>query len=204
MTRDKTPAMEIRHIRTDSFSAWVDACALRGGEIWLLSLLGNQQAVKAIWAQLVKGEDAYLAREEHGPAETCWLAREAWGTWRFYRSRLPSGSATHGMLVPDVASFISEKQDFLLLPRLREEAPLLHYRFLNRRLDIPLHLSWAKWLWERGLDTDEIEPLDGFGISAYRCKPNPGQLQIDISRDLKRGLLSVVQKDAAPVSAEIT
>lgn len=192
MTVQETPRIEVRHIRTDSFSVWVDACALRGGEIWLLSMLGNQQTVKAIWAQLVKGENAYLAHQEHGPADTCWLAKEAWGTWRFFRSRLPSGSAVHGILVPDAASFTSEKRDFLLLPRLREEAPSLHYRYLNRRLDIPLHASWAKWLWKRGLDNEEIEPLEGFGVSAYHCRPNPSRMQADITTDLRRGLLSIV------------
>lgn len=185
------PSVEVRQIRIEGFSAWTDACVLRGGEIWLLSLLGNQQSVKAIWARLVRGENASLAHHEHWPAETCWLAREAWGTWRFYASRLPSGSATHGLLVPEAANYTTEKRDFLLVPRTKQEAPLLHYRFLNRCLDLPLHPSWTDWLWERGLDTDEIESLQGFGLSAYRCKPNPSQLKTDISRDMRRGLLVI-------------
>lgn len=182
---------EVRQIRAEGFSAWVDACAQKAGEIWLLSLLGNQQSVRAIWARLVKGEVAYLAENEHASGSQCWLAREAWGTWRFFKGRLPSGSATHGMLVPELASYAAEKRDFLLLPRNEAEASSLHYRFLNRRLDLPLHPTWAKWLWERGLDTEEAEPLEAFGVAAYRCQPNPESLREDLTAALRRGVLTV-------------
>jgi hypothetical protein len=182
---------EVRQIRAEGFSAWVDACAQSAGEIWLLSMLGNQQSVRAIWARLVKGEVAYLAENEHASGSQCWLAREAWGTWRFFKGRLPSGSATHGMLLPELASYAAEKRDFLLLPRSEAEAPSLHYRFLNRRLDLPLHPSWAGWLWERGLDTEEAEPLEAFGLLAYRCRPNPERLREDLTAALRRGILAV-------------
>ncbi len=35
-----------------------------GGQLWFLSLLGSQQAVRALWARLVKGETAYLGEDE--------------------------------------------------------------------------------------------------------------------------------------------
>ena len=183
----------LRHIRVEGFSASVDACALHGGEIWLLSLLGNQQSVKAIWARLVKGETASLAQDEHSSGTQCWLAREAWGTWRFFKGRLPSGAATHGILVPELASFTAEKRDFLLLPRGPEEASSLHYRFLNRRIDLPLHASWAGWLWQRGLDAEESEPLETFGVQAFRCRPNPERLKEDITTALRSGVLGVTE-----------
>jgi hypothetical protein len=51
-------------------------------------------------------------------------------------------------------------------PRLRSdaEAPPLHFHFLNRRLDLPLHLRWASWLWERGMRTGEIMALESWGV----------------------------------------
>src|SRR5690606_25217793 len=124
------------------------------------------------------------------PGSECWLAREAWGTWRFFRGRLPSGSVTHGILVPELASFPSEKRDFLLLPRSEGEAPALHYRFLNRRFDLPLHPTWADWLWRRALECEETEPLKSFGVIAYRCWPNPSRLQEDIVTGLMSGELA--------------
>ena len=197
------PRGEVRQIRAEGFSAWVDACAQTAGEIWLLSMLGNQQSVRAIWARLVKGEVAYLAENEHASGSQCWLAREAWGTWRFFKGRLPSGSATHGMLLPELASYAAEKRDFLLLPRSEVEAPNLHYRFLNRRLDLPLHPLWASWLWERSLDTEEAEPLEAFGVAAYRCRPNPECLREDITAALRRGVLSVSDLTRSRLNEEV-
>jgi hypothetical protein len=91
--------MQVRTIRAAGFTAAVDACAQDGGQIWFISLLGSQQAVRALWVRLVKGETAYLSEDELAVAYPCWLVREAWGTWRFYGGRLPSGFAYKGMLV---------------------------------------------------------------------------------------------------------
>ena len=48
--------MQLLAIRAAGFTATVDACARDDGQIWFLSLLGDQQSVRALWAPLVKGE----------------------------------------------------------------------------------------------------------------------------------------------------
>jgi hypothetical protein len=159
-------------------------------------MLGSQQSVRALWARLVKGETAYLSESDLGSdASECWLAREAWGTWRFHGARLPASAAYHGMLVPDLAAYACERQDFLVLARDKDEAPALHYRFLNRRVDLPLHPSWAEWLWDRGLASGETEALRSVGIHAYRCRPDVAQLEEDISATVRRGRLTVPDED---------
>ena len=183
--------MQLLTIRIAGFTATVDACARDDGQVWFLSLLGNQQSVRALWARLVKGETAYLSEDEIGGGSPCWLASEAWGTWRFYAARLASGAAYHGMLVPEVAAYACDRGDFLLLARREDEAPALHYRFLNRRLDLPLHPSWAGWLWERGLREGDVEGLESIGVQAYRCRPDPAGLQEDISEAVRRRALAV-------------
>jgi hypothetical protein len=187
--------MQLMTIRAAGFAATVDACARDDGQIWFLSLLGNQQSVRALWARLVKGETAYLSEDELGGGSPCWLAAEAWGTWRFHSARLPSGAAHHGLLVPELAAYACDRRDFLLLARNEGEAPALHYRFLNRRVDLPLHPSWAAWLWDRGLNADEIEALESVGVHAYRCRPDPSSLQEDISDAVRRGRLTVPDED---------
>ncbi|MPZ51020.1 MAG: hypothetical protein GEU75_17250 [Dehalococcoidia bacterium] len=183
--------MQLLTIRAAGFTATVDACAQDEGQLWLISMLGSQQAVRAIWARLLKGETAYLAEDELAGGTPCWLAREAWGTWRFFRGRLPSGFAYQGMLVPDLAAYAIDRQEFLLLARHEEEAPLLHYRFLNRRVDIPLHQSWSGWLWERGLNTEEIQALESVGVQAFHCRPIADALQADLAQAIRQRVLSV-------------
>jgi len=187
--------MDLLTIRAGGFSATVDGCARDADELWFVSMLGHQQAVRAIWARLVKGEAAYLSETELG-GQPVPLAREAWGTWRFSGLRLPSGSAYHGMLVPELAAFAAGRRDFLLLARQQDEAAHLHYRFLNRRLDLPLHPSWAEWLWARGRENGEVDTLTSVGVHAFRCRPEPEALREDIGDAVRRRVLSV-QADGA-------
>jgi hypothetical protein len=190
--------MQLYTIRAAGFSATVDAFAQDGEQLWFISMLGSQQSVRALWARLVKGETAQLSADDLSVGSPCWLAREAWGTWRFQGARLPSSAAYHGMLVPDLASYRCERSDFLLLARTEDEAPMLHYRYLNRRVNLPLHPSWAKWLWDRGLTSDETEALHAAGIHAYRCRADVQQLEADIGDAVRRGWLTVpAERDLA-------
>ncbi len=190
--------MQLHTIRAAGFTATVDAFAQDGEQLWFISMLGSQQSVRALWARLVKGETAHLSEGEIDGGSPCWLAREDWGAWRFHGTRLPSSAAYHGMLVPDLGAYLSERQDFLLLARTEDEAPVLHYRFLNRRVDLPLHPSWAEWLWERGFTSGETEALHSVGIHAYRCRPDARQLEADIAESVRRRRLTVpVEQDLA-------
>lgn len=190
--------MNLLTIRAGGFTATVDGCARGGNELWFLSMLGHQQAVRAIWARLVKGEAGFLSSSELGGEPTP-LAREAWGTWRFTGMRLPSGSAYHGMLIPEIAAYATDRLDFLLLVREQDDAAQLHFRFLVRRLDVPLHPSWAEWLWRRGLETDEAEQLESIGLQAYRCRPQPDALRADIGDAVRRRELVVETTGIADV-----
>ena len=190
--------MDLLTIRAGGFTATVDGCARSENELWFLSMLGHQQAVRAIWARLVKGEAGFLSGTELG-GEPMSLAREAWGTWRFTGMRLPSGSAYHGMLIPEIAAYVTSRLDFLLLVREQDDAAQLHFRFMARRLDLPLHPSWAEWLWRRGLESDEVEQLESIGLSAYRCRPQPEALRADISDAVRRRDLVVETTGVADV-----
>lgn len=194
--------MQLMTIRSAGFSAIVDACARDDDQIWFLSMLGNQQSVRALWARFVKGDTAHVSEAELDGGSPCCLAREAWGTWRFYGARLPSGAAYHGVLVPDVAAYASERQDFLVLARNEHDGPALHYRFLNRRLDLPLHPAWADWLWERGREADEVETLESAGIHAYRCQPDVSALKDDMAQAVRRRELTIPADGSSMVQLE--
>ena len=53
--------------------------------------------------------------------------------------------------------------------------------YLDARSAIPLHHTWARWLWDRGLQRQEILPLDTSGILAYHCVPAFDELKSDIT-----------------------
>src|SRR3954469_22570655 len=77
-------------LQAGGFGASVDAFAwepdpdssLPKVRLWLVSLLGSQQAVKALWAQLVKGDTATLGDPGAG-ARFCALAPQGLRAWRF-------------------------------------------------------------------------------------------------------------------------
>ena len=191
-------------LQAAGFSASVDVFAwepdpdpaARRMRLWLLSLLGPQESVKALWARLVKGEMATLSFEDLGSAHFCALAPEGPRAWRFYTASLRVAAGYHGLLVPEAALYGGERPDFLLLVRQPEEAPVLHYRFLNRRLDLPLHSEWASWLWDRALRTGEAVALESRGLRAYRCLPNPERLAADLGAALREGVLGLIESGA--------
>lgn len=190
-------------LQAGGFSVSVDAFAwepdsdpaARRMRLWFASLLGPQEAVKALWARLIEGEAGILTPAD--PAETrfCALAPEGPRGWRFFTAGLRAVAGYHGVLVPEAARYTAERPDFLILPRQADEAPRLHYRFLNRRLDLPLHPDWAEWLWDRARRTGEAVALESGGLHAYRCIPSADALAAELGIAVREGMLSLT--DAA-------
>ena len=94
------------------------------------------------------------------------------------------------------AEYLYEKDSFLLLAQSEGEAPALHHRFLDKRSPLPLHDSWAGWLWQRGIEEEEIVPLQSVGISAYRCSPKAQKLREDLSYAVASGRLALPKEVA--------
>lgn len=174
----------------DAF-AWEPDAAAHRMQLWFLSLLGPKEAIKALWARLIKGEVATISFEPLGKARFCVLAPEGPRGWRFFTATLRAAAGYHGLLVPEAALYPAQRADFLLLPRRLDEAARLHYQFLNRRLDLPLHPNWADWLWEWALETGEAAALESHGLHAYRCSPNPTALADDLRGGVRQATLRV-------------
>ncbi|MBI4496617.1 MAG: hypothetical protein HY689_01800 [Chloroflexi bacterium] len=191
-------------LQAGGFSASVDAFAwepdpdpaARRMRLWFVSLLGSQQALKAVWARLLKGELATLSREATGQVQFCALAPEGPRAWRSYAASLPAAAGHQWVLLPEAARHAAALDTFLLLPRTEEETSLLYFRFLDRRVDLPLHVSWRQWLWERALQAGEAVALEAEGISAYRCQPDPDALRRDISEAIQRRVIDIPEGDS--------
>ena len=90
-----------------------------------------------------------------------------------------------------MAELSFERDAFLLLTPDPEQAPELHWRFLNQRTELPLHRSWADWLWEQGLENEAIRPLKSEGLHAWSCYHDPDQLEMELSAAVKYGALKL-------------
>lgn len=188
-------------LQAGGFTATVDAFAWEPDpdpsahrmRLWLLSLLGPQQALKALWARLVKGEVATLSRAALGQVRLCALTPEGPRSWRAHTASLPGAGGHQLVLLPEAARLTASRDDFLLLPRAAEEAPPLHFRFLDRRVDLPLHMDWCDWLWQRALRTGEAVALEAGGTLAYRCTPQAEALAADLSAAVAAGVLRVAE-----------
>ncbi len=196
-------AQDLYTVSAAGFSATSDAFARDpdSQELWFLSMVGPQTALKAIWASLLKQppEAAHLIRGADGGELTggflrCSIPHQTIGTWTTKISRLHTTGGWHAMVYTRLAEFAFEREDFLLLARSKEEAPALHHRFLDRRSPLPLHRSWAPWLWRRGLRNGEIAPLQSSGIWAWVCSPDSEKLRDDLSDAVALGTLTLKEE----------
>ena len=185
-------------VTTDAFA--VEPPETRGNahRLWFLSMMGAQTSLKAVWASLLNmpPKPAYLTPGAEGLAlnenmYTCQVPTMSIGTWTTRITRMANGMGWHAMIYSRMAEYGFEKEDFLLVTRPGENAAERHHRFLDRRVSLPLHHSWADWLWERGLENGEIEPLECLGIGAWKCVPQPLQLEQDLSHAVAAGTLSI-------------
>ena len=169
-------------VTAGGYSATADAFARDPDTegLWFLSMVGPQTALKAIWASLLKQppDPAFLIqgvpRAWPSPAATAAASfpPPTIGTWTTKIARLPSSGGWHALVYTRMAEFAFERDSFLLLAPSEEEAPALYHRFLDKRSPLPLHHSWANWLWRKGLRDETIKPLQSVGVVAYWCAPD--------------------------------
>ena len=189
---------ELYTVTAGGFSATADAFA-RDPEshgLWFLSMVGAQTSLKAIWASMLKQppDPAHIIRGADGMAlsggyQKCIIPQQTIGTWTTKIARLPASGGWHALVYTKMAEFASGHDGFLLLAHEGDDVPALHHRFLDRRSPLPLHHTWAEWLWRRGLATGEVAPLQSAGIAAYVCNPDPESLREDLSRAVAGGVL---------------
>ena len=193
---------ELPRIAGGGVSAYSNALALAEHEtygqeeleLWFLSLLGPQQSVKSLWAQLIKGQLMTIAWDEAHLTRMARLAPLGKEGWQRSLLALPTASAHQLVLVPQPALWTWEEPSFLLLPRCPDEAARTHYRRLNRVTDLPLAPNWADWLWARALRRREADPLACRGVTAYRCRPDLAALTAEVCAGVAAGVLSAADE----------
>ena len=197
---------EMPRVSAGGVSAYANALALGEHEtygrdqleIWFVSLLGPQQSVKSLWANLLKGQLVTIAWDVSRRTDLARLAPRGKEGWQRWLLALPAASAHQLVLVPKLALWTCEEPTFLLLPQSPEEAARAHYRRLNRLTDLPLAPNWADWLWSRALQQREAVALASRGVTAYRCRPDLASLTTDVCDGIAAGVLTAPDGAAGP------
>ena len=157
-------------IKVKGFRCFVEEAVCttqRDAVVQVLSLVGSREAVKAVWARLLKGETAYL---EEGTGTRA-LRFNVFDKGKLLTERLPSG-AFHGLLLSAAAL-----QGQILLCERENELPGRFYNLLCNQLKLPLHHSWADWLWGYALREELVTKLSARRLFAYELRLDTGALE---------------------------
>ena len=139
-------------LKTKGFTCHVDEAVFgtgREGYAHLLSLVGSREAVKAIWARLMKGETTVL----HNEVRTYSVRMNPQDGGKLLTERLPSG-AFHGLLLSKTVL-----RGELVICEHEEDLPGRFYTLLSKQLRLPLHDLWKTWLWEHALAEEMVKKL---------------------------------------------
>ncbi len=158
--------------------------------LWYVSLVGAREAVKALWAHLMCRGVGSMVEEAFGRALYPRLTSQGPGGWNWKMAALPRSAAWHGLLLPKIADHRAEGMEFLLLVPEGEDPSGLYYRYLNRRVDLPLMPAWGGWLLGRARERGELLELPGYGSRvAYLCRIDVEALRSDVSEAVGAGEL---------------
>ena len=114
--------------------------------------------------------------------------------WTQPKRAISNGNGAYSILCyPYAAEYEPEtfgKYTLLINPANAEPPIEKHLAFLNRRVRIPLHKSWANYVWEESLDKEWLEEIHHYGDYRYWImKPNEELLEALISTHVKYGML---------------
>ena len=146
----------------------------KDGFAHVLSLVGSREAVKAVWARLMKGEAAYL---DIGP-QIRTVRMNTYEGGKLLTERLPSG-AFHGLLLSQVAL-----RGELVLCEREEDLPARFFHLLTQKLRLPLHRDWRYWLWEHALRTGMVKQLVSQRLHAYEVNLSIYNLEVAVRQAL--------------------
>ena len=198
MTLHVAPA---RPLNVAGFRAWVDVCAVADEGLALVSLLGAQTVVEALWAYLVASDQVIeleggarlrrmrpLARQGGRGDEP--TTREV--RYRKQTARLPECGAVHLVLAADVATLEGAAMGWSAFLVTATEAGDRErfWTLWNRISPLPALPEWADYLWCEGLRRGLISALpSAWGCCAWRIAPDKTGWQAVIEGGLQDGAL---------------
>lgn len=171
-------------------------------EVRFLSLGGPAEVVKAVLAAAkLPGSRLTLFRPK-APGSLHQRGREYVGPLlatatpsRLLCKRLPCGQV-HGVLYPDTTPSETPRAFTLVLPKAEEaSAPERLLRLIDARTTLPLHLSWAGWVWRFLEESGDITPLNGIGHwVGWEIRWNDRQMTQELAEAEKAHRLEITEE----------
>jgi len=163
--------------------------------VYFMSICGYQATVKGIIANLLESYGVSLELEIEG--EEYYLDRSSLG-YKVQTKKLPSG-LVHAVLFPKLALPKNDEErqnSFYIFNRDKQDILSLFYRHLDEKTDIPLHPSWAEWLFRLFEEQEdwlmELNTLVG-AYRGYSFEFNPKKLHDLISEALRNRVPEIIK-----------
>lgn len=153
------------HITAAGYRATLAAVLVDDRRLVLASAVGSREGVHAITARLYKHESVLLAALEGGSRH---VGLNPMSTYTSKGERLPCGR--WHTLMYDKKLLESGYLVGRNLPHIQEQ----FFAWLNTAYELPLHRSWAGWLWDWAVVQHMITPLEGFGLMGAKVRAHEG------------------------------
>jgi len=170
-------------IRYTGLSAYVEAYARGAYAYPVFSLFGAKTSVQAIAAALVSRMAEVFLSDGKETREVSLTV----GEYKIFTKSLPCG-ACHTVVINASALINHCALPYFFLFGRDGEEPLRssYFWFLDRLAPIPLLPGWTDWLWQRGVEAGEIEPLEGYRLAAFECRVDLDLLKKDLARAVRK------------------
>jgi hypothetical protein len=188
--------MALYPIQSMGIKAWCSDLIIEPEDsetIYFMSICGYQATVKGIVANLL--ENCGISIEVDGIEHD--LIRSDTG-YKVLMKKLPSG-LIHAVVLPKQAIPNNDEDSrnlFFVFAKRDQDILTLFFRHLDDKTEIPLHPSWASWLWEafakKGDWLTELQTLAG-NFKGYRFDYQPSHLH-DLIANAIRGKVPEVVK----------
>jgi len=188
--------MTLYPIHTMGIKAWCSDLIIDPQDVetvYFMSICGYQVTVKGIVANLL--ENCGISIEVDGVEH--YLVRSDMG-YKVQMKKLPSG-LVHAVVLPKLAlpKNDEEKQNrFFVITQEDQDVLTLFFRHLDEKTEIPLHPSWAAWLWKTFKKQDDwfiaLQTLVG-SFKGYLFDFHPAQLHDLISKAIRKKVPEIVK-----------
>lgn len=149
--------------------------------VHFMSICGYQATVKGIIANFLEYNGLELTAEKN------YYLTRSYQSYSFYSKKLPSG-LIHSIIIPTLSlAKNEEKSNSFFIFTENENLQDLFFLHLDDKTDIPLHPSWARWLWKTFQDHSWLYPLTTIigTLKGYRIEFIPLHLQELISEAME-------------------